>query len=192
MKNLNPMQQGVRTAAVLLWFATTVFAQTTTVWPPPLPQLSEMAPPSASAFEVTIRWRPALPSPAGQPEPVTGAAPQRNDFEVTARRSVSGMPPRQRDPQLSPDDLVIVAVDAKGTDVAWHLIKDPSLIRAETPTASGSLKRETFRRSDVTFPVTLPAVTPEITELRVYKPEWNGTAFVLDLVGTVSVPQTGR
>jgi hypothetical protein len=141
---------------------------------------------------MTIHWNVTLAAPTGEPQPAAIAGPPRNDFQVTTRRLVTQMPARQRDPQLSEDDLVIVAVNAQGEEIAWQLVKDPSLIRAETPTASGELEHRVLRRSEASFIVTLPQPAAAIAELRLYKPRWTGTAFVLDAVGSVTIPATPK
>src|SRR4051794_38106481 len=144
--------------------------------PPPPPP----APPPPAA--------PGPPPATSDPVPADIAGPPRNDFQVAARRLVADAPVRQRDPQLSEDDLVIVAVSPQGTDLGWQVIKDPSFVRAETPTASGELQHQTLRRPAASFIVTLPDRGAGIAELRLMKPRWTGTAFVLDPLGTIIVP----
>ena len=154
-----------------------------------LPQLAAL--PAGSASELTIGWN-VLSSPTADPVPAAAAGVPQNDFRMTARRSVAEMPVRQRDPQLSEDDLVIVAVNAQGADVGWQLVKDPSVVRAEAPTASGELRGQVLRRPQTSFVVTVPQASPAIAVLRVYKPRWTGSGFALDALGTVTIPATAQ
>ena len=174
--------------ALVLGGSGTARAQTPSDWPLPLPQMADISAPSSAAVEMTIHWNVTFAPPAADPQPVANAGPPRNDFEVTASRAVAHMPTRQRDPQLSEDDLVVVAVDAQGKEIAWQVVKDPSLVRAETPSASGELEHRLLRRPEASFTVTLPQPTTGIVELRLYKPRWTGSAFVIDAVGSVVIP----
>ena len=175
-------------ALLVLGLAGTARAQSPADWPLPLPQMADVAAPTAAAVEMTIHWNVTFAAASTDPQPTAAAGPPRDDFEVTARRLVAHMPARQRDPQLSEDDLVIVAVDAQGVEIAWQVVKDPSLVRAETPTPSGELEHRILRRADASFIVTLPQRSPAIATLRLYKPRWTGSAYVLDAVGTVTIP----
>jgi len=186
------LRRSCRLAAILICLSGTTSAQAPTVWPLPLPQLAEVAPPADAAVEMTILWNVTFPAAAVGPGQAASVAPLRNDFRVTARRAAPRMPARQRDPQLSEDDLVIVAVNAQGEELAWQLVKDPTLIRAETPTPSGELEHRTLRRSEASFIVTLPQSAAAITELRLFKPRWTGSAYALDPLGTVTVPTIPR
>ena len=146
-----------------------------------VPQLAAVAA-APSATEITVRWN-LLASPAGDP-----AAPGAvNTFNISASRIVSELPTPERDPQLSPDRLVVVAIDSAGRDVGWQMVADPSIIRAEGPGPSGVLTGQTLRRSETSFLLTVPETTPPVVELRVFKPRWTGTSFVLDQLGTVGI-----
>jgi len=175
-------------AACLLAPCATVSAQSANVWPLPLPRLEQRATANGTSVEMTIQWNVTGAAASADPQPADVAGPPRNDFEVTARRLVSGAPVRQRDPQLSEDDLVIIAVDPQGTEMGWQVVKDPSFVRAETPGVAGELQHQTLRRPEASFVVTLPEQGAGIAELRLFKPRWTGTAYVLDPLGTVTVP----
>ena len=169
-----------------------VAGQASNVWPLPLPRLEQRATAGGAAVEMTILWNVSAGAATSDPVPADVAGPLRNDFQVAARRLVADAPVRQRDPQLSEDDLVIVAVSPQGADLGWQVIKDPSVVRAETPTASGELQHQTLRRPEASFLVTLPGRGEGIAELRLLKPRWNGTAFILDPLGAVAIPASGR
>jgi len=179
-------------AVCLIGPAALASAQTSNSWPLPLPRLEQRATAGGASVEMTIQWNVTAAAANADPQPVDVAGPPRNDFQVTARRLVAGAPVRQRDPQLSDDDLVIVAVSPQGTDLGWQVIKDPSFVRAETSTPAGELQHQTLRRPEASFIVTLPEQGAGISELRLLKPRWTGTAFVLDPLGSVILPGSGR
>src|SRR5687768_5055206 len=96
-----------------------------------LPQMAALTAAPAGT-EITVSWS-LLFSPAGDP-----AAPGAvNQFAVAGRRSVPDGPPLERNPQVSEDRLVVVALDAAGREVGWQLVPDPSIVRAEVPGPSG-------------------------------------------------------
>jgi hypothetical protein len=83
--------------------------------------------------------------------------------------------------------LVVVAVDAAGTELGWLLVKDPRIIRAEEPTATGVLTGQILYRPSTEFPVSLPGGLP-VAAIRIYQATWTGDGFVLESLGSVSVP----
>jgi hypothetical protein len=64
------------------------------------------------------------------------------------------------------------------------VLPDPRLLRAEWPDPTGVVQGVKLHRANADFFVPVPDDSA-ITELRVYHPRWTGTAFDLDLVGTV-------
>jgi len=97
----------------------------------------------------------------------------------------SGALPRHRSLELSPEHIFIAAVDATDKLRWWSIMPDPRLVRAETPTATGELRRENYYVSNVTLVVAFPD-DPEIANLRFYHPVWNGTDFDLIPLAVVS------
>lgn len=122
--------------------------------------------------------------------PVAGVAPppgqRANPLRLLDRRSVAGSLPRQRNPQMSADQLVVQAVDARGVVVDSHLIPDPRLVRAEFPGPAGELSGEVLHRVDPDFLITLPN-SPNLVELRLFQPRWTGTEFVLEPIGSIDL-----
>jgi len=96
----------------------------------------------------------------------------------------SGTLPRHRSLELSPEHIFIAAVDATGKLRWWSIMPDPRLVRAETPTPTGELRREDYYVSNVTLLVAFPD-DPEIANLRFYHPVWNGTDFDLKSLAVV-------
>jgi hypothetical protein len=108
-----------------------------------VPSLAAMPPPLA-ATELTIRWL-VTPSVSGDPA-APGDIRPINEFEVIRRRAVDHQLVRERDPQLSVDDLVLVGLDASGREISWQKVKDPRLVRAEFPGASDELRGGVLHR----------------------------------------------
>lgn len=135
--------------------------------------------------EVRVRWDAYIGSPAPHvvPQP---AQPPTNAFTVERRSWLSGSLPRRRDRQLSQDQLVIVAFDAQGNRIDTQFIPDPRVLRAESPGPRGEMRGETLHHATTELLITLPD-DPSITELRVYQPHWNGSTFLLDLLGTINL-----
>jgi hypothetical protein len=164
----------------LLLFAMAAAAQQP---PPDRPSTDLAAVPVASAaeaHELTIRWRPY----PGDAPIAAGAAPPAADFALLQRRAVTGPLPRQRNPQLSEDQLVAIAVDAAGRESDWQLIKDPRVLRAEFPDDTGRLSGQVMHRTEAEFLLTLPALGT-YTEVRMYQPVWTGTEFRLRFLGSI-------
>ncbi len=107
---------------------------------------------------------------------------------VKRSRSVTGSPVRHRHPELSSQQLVVVAVDNQGQEIARVLIPDPRVIRVEISDPSGKLSSEIIYRTQVEFPVVIPD-DPRISNFKIYQPRWTGTEFLLELIddGKLSV-----
>jgi hypothetical protein len=148
-----------------------------------VPSVSEMMP-TLAAMELTIRWL-VTASVSGDPT-VPGDTRPINAFEVIRRRTVDHQFVRERDPQLSVDDLVLVGLDASGREISWQKVKDPRLVRAEFPGSSGELSGRVLHR-----PLTeIVAILPDglaAAALRLYETQWTGTQFVLRHLGDVTI-----
>jgi hypothetical protein len=155
-------------------------------------------------LEARVRWetRGDLPhpgqsllgaktAPAGDPvatgEPASRPAFSGDRFVVVELHRYPGPMPRQRAPELSEEQLLVVGVDARGQPRDWALVADPGLVRAESPDARGRLQGETHRLAETEFLVTLPA-GPAIAELRFYRPRWMESRFALELLGGARFP----
>lgn len=120
-------------------------------------------------------------------EPFKKQPPPMHRVTVTKHRRVPGPPPRQRHPELSSEQLVIVAFDAEGREITRVVIADPRLIRAETLGPSGELTSKIFYRESAEFTIVLPD-DPNITTLKIYHPYWTGIEFVLKHIGETQLP----
>ncbi|HEY0727770.1 MAG TPA: hypothetical protein VGD38_06870 [Pyrinomonadaceae bacterium] len=90
----------------------------------------------------------------------------------------SGALPRQRSLELSPTQIFIAGVDATNKLRWWSIVPDPRVVRSETQSPTGELRSEDYYVSNVTLVVAFPD-DPEITNLRFYRPVWNGTDYEL-------------
>jgi hypothetical protein len=136
--------------------------------------------------EVRVRWDAYVDTaPKIAPQGRAIAPPQPSEsFTVLERRRIPGKIPRQRNPELSSDHLVVEAMNGLGETVDKQLIRDPRVLRAEVPGRTGELGGRALRRADPEFLLALPD-DPAITEVRVYQPRWTGSAYSLDLLGTI-------
>ena len=103
-----------------------------------VPAFSARASDAGLATEVTIRW--TVSGPATVMSSAAARDVASSQFDVVRRRTVRFSPVRERDPQLSPDDLVVIAVDAQGRELGWQRLTDPRLVRSEQPNAAGELQ----------------------------------------------------
>jgi hypothetical protein len=134
--------------------------------------------------QLRIRWGAADARAAAAP--AADARQPSSPFTVVDRRTIAGPLARQRDPQLSPDQLVVHAVNAAGDVLDSQLIRDPRLLRAEIAGPTGELSGRTLQRANPEFLLDIPD-TAGLAQIRVYQPRWTGTAFELDLIGTIAV-----
>jgi hypothetical protein len=136
--------------------------------------------PPQTVQQVRVQWTTAVSDVAPPP------GQRANPLRLLARRSVAGSLPRQRNPQMSADQIFVQAVDARGRVVDSHLIPDPRLVRAEFPGPAGELSGEVLHRVDPDFLITLPN-SPNLAELRLFQPRWTGTEFVLEPIGSIDL-----
>jgi hypothetical protein len=178
----------ISVSCLIAWLALSrLAAQTPPLQPLPAQSLSSVPLSGASstattATEVTIRWTlqaqsPAPPAPGDQ----TG-----NQFDLVASRSVPPLFVRERDPQLAVGEIVVIAADANGQPVGWQHVRDPRIVRAESPGADGVLTGQTFYRPVAEMVVSVPDDVGA-TQLRFYEPQWTGQTFVLNPLGTVAL-----
>jgi hypothetical protein len=139
--------------------------------------------------EVKIRWSdPTNASSSTPAKPSISVAQQKTapSVSLVEDKKRSGTLPRHRALQLSPNHLFIAAVNETNQLRWWSIISDPRVVRGEFQTADGELRREDYSQPNFTLSVAFPD-DPGITNLRFYKPIWNGTDFDLELLAVVSV-----
>ena len=134
--------------------------------------------------EVRIRWESVAKSDSAalikEAQLTTAGLLTRTSSTVRA-----GGIPRARSLELSPEQMLVVAVDEQEAVRWWKLMIDPRLVRAEVG-RSGEMQSENYYVPKVEFIVECPD-DRVLKQLRFYRPLWNGAAFRLELVGTASL-----
>lgn len=134
--------------------------------------------------EMTFDWAASAGTPGTFAR--RGALPSVHQFQMRHSRPVSSRAVRERDPQIGPDDLVIVAVDAQGTEVSWQRVKDPRILRAEFPDAAGRLSGQTLYRTDTELTVTVPDDVAAVS-VDVYEAVRSGSSLALRSLARVAL-----
>jgi hypothetical protein len=164
---------------------------------------------SATALLATLVTMPLIraqiaPAPVAfaalrevQPEPGPSREWRMTLRAASSAESLAQLPPPasrqlaiarvpERDPELTPDSLVVVAVDVAGSTLDWQIVHDPRVIRAESPGADGLLSGRTFTSETAEVRAVLNG-GDQTTELRVFKPRWNGSDWLLEPIATARV-----
>ncbi len=96
---------------------------------------------------------------------------------------------RQRRLELSPQQILVVSLDKKQRVLWWSLENDPRLLRLETSDESGRLSGgNVIYQNDAELLVSLPADSA-ITDVRLYHPNWDGSKFQLEAIGSLELPK---
>ncbi len=133
--------------------------------------------------ELRLRWDSPSAVAAGQPKPDAAPAPH---FTPLQRKRTPGSLPRRRSLELSPDQIVVVGLDAQGKEIYRDIMPDPRILRAESPGPTGELTGELLYHASTEFLIAFPD-DQEIVELRLYHPRWTGGAFALDLLVSIAL-----
>ena len=128
--------------------------------------------------ELKIRWADATKSASELKPANSEEQTQPPSVSIVEDKRRSGTLPRHRSLELSSMHIFIAAVDATNKLRWWSIIPDPRVVRAETKTSTGELRAENYYVANVAFLVAFPD-DPEIAQLRLYHPVWNGTDFDL-------------
>ena len=143
--------------------------------------------PAASARshrELRVSWeadKAALPRAASAQY---RNAPGRVALASAPVRREGGLP-KQRSAELSPTQVVVVALDAEGRMRWCGLVTDPRLLRAEVADADGELTGQVLYKESAEFIIQYPD-DESIKEIRLYHPDWDGQKFSLEPVGAVA------
>ena len=141
--------------------------------------------PAARTHRVlSVAWeadKAALPSPAAVQYK---NAPGRVTLARAAVRRAGALP-KQRSAELSPTQVVVVALDAEGRMRWCGLVADPRQLRAEVAGPDGELTGQVIYKESAEFVVNYPD-DDAVAELRLYHPDWDGHDFSLELVGAVA------
>ena len=130
--------------------------------------------------ELRIHWT----APRAATQGASTSSP--NSFKLLGQVRFSGAPRRERQPEPSANDLVIVVQDSSGNDLDWRIIPNPRLIRSETPDRSGLLSGQLIERDEVELLVYVPDIAGA-ERIQIFSPVWNGREFALDPLGQVTI-----
>jgi hypothetical protein len=147
------------------------------------------APLTAAEFDALQKRIPTKPLPSSEWVLTVPAAARRGQvalLQPPVQRPLAFPLARERNPQLAPDRLVVVAVDAAGAPIDWRIVADPRVVRSETPDATGLLSGTVLTYSQAELRVAI-AGSADIRELRIYKPRWTGDAWELDPIAASQV-----
>lgn len=118
--------------------------------------------------------------------------PVDNTVTILSQQRTQNSPPRQRNPEISAQHLIIVGLNAQGQETSRTIMLDPRILRAEAAESSGKgIPTELMYREDVSFSITIPDDSNAVT-LQIYKPRWTGKEYALDLIGQVNLQGSGQ
>ena len=129
------------------------------------------------ATEIRAQWESGTNRSLAMTGPRTSAA------RVIRRR---GGLPRDRQPELALDRVVVTLVDSDGRDLFWRIVPNPRRIRAEVPGPDGLLSGRVLERDDTEIFVAAPD-HPRAVRLNIYEPVWNGTEFLLEIAASIDL-----
>ena len=94
---------------------------------------------------------------------------------------------RQRSLELSPTQILVVALNEKQQVLWWTLQVDPRVLRLESADDTGRLSGgDIVYRNEAELLVSLPA-DKRIVALHLYHPDWDGNRFQLELIGNLDI-----
>jgi hypothetical protein len=128
---------------------------------------------TATIREITLTWQ--VRTAPNQPN-VTDV------FAVVSQRKSQGPLRRERFPQLSSDQLVVLVFDANDRLLDWRLVRNPRIARTEAPQPNGVLSGQVVQLPAARLSVAVADVAGART-LRIGQPRWNGSEYLIDVVG---------
>jgi hypothetical protein len=140
---------------------------------------------SESLLEARIRWDAESGAP-GSNRLLRSQSTSTNGFSFIENRQARGPLPRQRMPELSPEQILVVIIDEQEQPKDWILIPDPRILRAESPDPNGELSGQVIYRPSAEFLVPISRDLLPAT-LKFYQPRWTGKAFAIYLLGAVAL-----
>jgi len=134
----------------------------------------------SEARELRIQWTIPRAQTAGTRTRSPGS------FTLLGQARFTGAPRRERQPEPSANDLVVVVQDSEGRDLDWRIVPNPRLIRLETPDQDGRLSGRTIERDEVEMLLYIPDI-PGADRLQIFSPVWNGKDYTLDPLGQLTI-----
>ena len=132
---------------------------------------------TSTVRELTIQWTTSPPLQGSQGKSVDA-------FALVRQRTTNAGLRRERQPELSADQIVVVVQNAAARDLDWRLTPNPRIVRAETPGADGRLSGQVLERASGELLVTIADV-PGADRVRLYRPVWTGQEYSLELLAEV-------
>jgi len=143
-----------------------------------VPQIDARANQPQTYRELKIRWADGTKSATELKPANSEEQTQPPSVSIVEDKKRSGTLPRHRSLELSSMHIFVAAVDPTNKLRWWSIIPDPRVVRAETKSPTGELSADNYYVANVAFIVAFPD-DPEIAQLRLYHPVWNGTDFDL-------------
>ena len=97
------------------------------------------------------------------------------------QRRLEGGLPRDRQPQLSYDRLVVVVERADGTEIDWRIVPNPRILRGEWSGPDGTLTGGVYTR-EADLWIAIPDFS-DVAGISLYRPDWTGDEFFLEPYG---------
>jgi hypothetical protein len=130
------------------------------------------------ALQIRVRWLADRPAP--------NPAQATNQFQVIAMERVSPGAQRDRRPEVTPQNIVVVTLDKAGVERDWRIVQDPRVVRSESE-ALGALRGETLYYMDSELLLVVPAL-PDGARLQLYKVFSSNGVAMLDPFGQIDLP----
>lgn len=130
--------------------------------------------------ELRIQWTTAPPQAGAR------SAQPPNSFTLLQQRRSTGGLRRERQPEVSPNHLVVVVQDSTGRELDWRLVANPMVLRAEAPGPDGRLTGRVLEQSSAELLLTIPDV-PGADRIQIYRPMWTGKEYNLDPLAEVYI-----
>jgi len=133
---------------------------------------------------VLARWKTT--DTFSSEKPFTTEMAQEGTLSLLKIKSNQGSLARQRSLEFSTTQILIVMLNQNNQVLWWDLMPDPRLFRAETADTKGYISGEMLYRTNVEMLVSYP-LDNAITELRFYRPDWDGQSYSLRSIGNLFV-----
>lgn len=141
---------------------------------------------AASHRELRLRWDAKDGAQgAAQTADAQEAAAQAGALVLVERRAREGGLAVPRSLEMSPEQVLVVALDAASRLRWWTLIYDPRILRAESLTPDLQVRGQVFYRATADFSLAVPD-DAAITQLRFFKPTPDGDALTLRPLAALS------
>ena len=118
---------------------------------------------------------------------VEGTPAPQATFGPAQRRRMAGTVSRRRSVELSSDQVVISALNARGEELFRDVTPDPRILRSEGPGPNDELTGVVLYHANAEFLINVPD-DPEISEIKLYHPRWNGRVFDLEEIAAIRLP----